>query len=132
LGSRWNVHIGSTGCPVTLAELESGTEPETCTNENRPVITLALGAFELEHLESESVQVVIDYAKLVDGVSVAQDEGGAPGCMSGPADPECEGVFANLGLSWGGNTASTQSVFTLEAAPQSMLESSPQSGPSAE
>jgi uncharacterized repeat protein (TIGR04052 family) len=131
-GSRWNAHIGSTGCPVTASELENGTEPETCTNENRPVITLALGAFELEHLESESVQVVIDYAKLVDGVSVAQDEGGAPGCMSGPADPECEGVFANLGLSWGGNTASTQSVFTLEAAPQSMLESSPQSGPSAE
>ena len=123
-GSRWNAHIGSTGCPVTASELENGTEPETCTNENRPVITLALGAFELEDLESESlesesVQVVIDYAKLVDRVSVAQDEGEKPGCMSGPTDPECEDVFANLGLSWGDNTASTQSVFTLEAVPQS-------------
>ncbi len=123
-GSRWNAHIGSTGCPVTASELENGTEPETCTNENRPVITLALGAFELEDLESESlesesVQVVIDYAKLVDRVSVAQDEGEKPGCMSGPTDPECEDVFANLGLSWGDNAASTQSVFTLEAVPQS-------------
>ncbi|WP_370248854.1 MbnP family copper-binding protein [Thalassolituus sp.] len=123
-GSRWNAHIGSTGCPVTASELESGTEPEACTNENRPVITLALGAFELEDLESESlesesVQVVIDYAELVDGVSVGQDEGGAPGCMSGPTDPECEVVFANLGLSWGDNAALTQSVFTLEAVPQS-------------
>ena len=118
-GSRWNAHIGSTGCPVTASELENGTEPETCTNENRPVITLELGAFELENLESGAVQVVIDYAELVDGVSVAQDEGGAPGCMSGPTDPECEDVFANLGLSWGDNAASTQSVFTLEAVPQS-------------
>jgi len=131
-GSRWNVHVGSTGCPVTASELENGTEPETCTNENRPVITLALGAFELEDLESGAVHVVIDYAKLVDGASVAQDEGGAPGCMSGPTDPECEGVFANVGLSWGGNTAPTQSVFMLEAASQTMSESSPESAFAAE
>ena len=107
-GNRWNMHLGSTGCPVTLSDLESGTEPETCDNPNRPEITLELGAIDVEQAE-----IVIDYAALVSGVSVAQDEGGAPGCMSGTTDPECEVVFANLGLAWGDNAATDQSVFTL-------------------
>ena len=107
-GNRWNMHLGSTGCPVTLSDLESGTEPETCDNPNRPEITLELGAIDVEQAE-----IVIDYAALVSGVSVAQDEGGAPGCMSGITDPECEVVFANLGLAWGDNAATDQSVFTL-------------------
>lgn len=107
-GNRWNVHLGSTGCPVSVSDLESGTEPETCDNPNRPEITLELGAIDVEQAE-----IVIDYAALVSGVSVAQDEGGAPGCMSGTTDPECETVFANLGLAWGDNAATDQSVFTL-------------------
>jgi len=107
-GNRWNMHLGSTGCPVTLSDLESGTEPETCDNPNRPEITLELGAIDVEQAE-----IVIDYAALVSGVSVAQDEGGAPGCMSGTTDPECEVVFANLGLAWGDNAATDQSVLTL-------------------
>jgi len=107
-GNRWNVHLGSTGCPVSVSDLESGTEPETCDNPNRPEITLELGAIDVEQAE-----IVIDYAALVSGVSVAQDAGGAPGCMSGSTDPECETVFANLGLAWGDNAATDQSVFTL-------------------
>ena len=111
-GNRWNMHLGSTGCPVSLSDLESGTEPETCENPNRPEITIELGAIDVEQAE-----IVIDYAALVSGVSVAQDEGGAPGCMSGTTDPECEAVFANLGLGLdlgtGENAESEQSVFSV-------------------
>ena len=107
-GNRWNMHLGSTGCPVSVSDLESGTEPETCENPNRPEITIELGAIDVEQAE-----IVIDYAALVSGVSVAQDEGGAPGCMSGTTDPECGVVFANLGLAWGENAESEQSVFSV-------------------
>ena len=111
-GNRWNMHLGSTGCPVSVSDLESGTEPETCENPNRPEITIELGAIDVEQAE-----IVIDYAALVSGVSVAQDEGGAPGCMSGTTDPECEAVFANLGLGLdlgtGENAESEQSVFSV-------------------
>ncbi|MDQ4426271.1 MbnP family copper-binding protein, partial [Thalassolituus sp.] len=111
-GNRWNMHLGSTGCPVSVSDLESGTEPETCENPNRPEITIELGAIDVEQAE-----IVIDYAALVSGVSVAQDEGGAPGCMSGTTDPECGVVFANLGLGLdlgaGENAESEQSVFSV-------------------
>ena len=115
-GNRWNMHLGSTGCPVSVSDLESGTEPETCENPNRPEITIELGAIDVEQAE-----IVIDYAALVSGVSVAQDEGGAPGCMSGTTDPECEAVFANLGLGLdlsldlgaGEISESEQSVFSV-------------------
>ncbi|MEE3190491.1 MAG: MbnP family protein, partial [Pseudomonadota bacterium] len=111
-GNRWNMHLGSTGCPVSVSDLESGTDPEPCENPNRPEITIELGAIDVEQAE-----IVIDYAALVSGVSVAQDEGGAPGCMSGTTDPECEAVFANLGLGLdlgtGENAESEQSVFSV-------------------
>ena len=68
-------------------------------------------------IDVEQAEIVIDYAALVSGASVAQDAGGAPGCMSGTTDPECEVVFANLGLGLdlgaGENAESEQSVFSV-------------------
>ena len=111
VGSRWNVHVGSTGCPVSASELESGDSPQPCAQPNRAEVTLALGT-----LDIGQIQIVIDYAALVSGASVAQDSGGASGCMSGTTDPECEAVFANLGLAWGENPATSQTVFRLREA----------------
>lgn len=94
---KWNVHLGSTGCEVSTSELAEGTDPETCANENRLQVTLPVGALELDNLA-----VQIDYAALVSGSNLGQDNGGAPGCMSGPTDPECDAVFERLALPWGG------------------------------
>ena len=97
--NRWNLHIGSTGCEVTPSELEQGAEPETCANENRARVTLPVGALDLENLA-----IQVDYAALVSGSNLGLDQGGAPGCMSFPGDPECEAVFERLALPWGGES----------------------------
>lgn len=99
--SRWNIHVGSTGCEVTPSELEQGAEPETCANENRLRVTLPVGALALENLA-----IQVDYAALVSGSNLGLDEGGAPGCMSFPGDPECDAVFERLALPWGGESNS--------------------------
>ncbi|MBU2953385.1 MbnP family copper-binding protein [Marinobacter sp. F3R08] len=97
--TRWNIHLGSTGCEVSASELEQGVEPETCADENRRTVTLPVGAFALEELA-----IQIDYAALVSGSNLGQDDGGAPGCMSGQTDPECDAIFERLALPWGGNS----------------------------
>lgn len=94
--ARWNVHLGSTGCPVVSSELEQGEEPEPCTADNRLEVTLPLGAVELEN-----AAIQIDYAALVSASNLGQDDGGAPGCMSFPGDPECDSIFEHLALPFG-------------------------------
>jgi hypothetical protein len=49
--------------------------------------------FDLDHN-----MVVVDYAALVAGSDMSKNVGGAPGCMSGPADPECAAIFSRLGV----------------------------------
>ena len=101
----WNLHIGSTGCAANAQNVV------TCSNANRPQITL-------ETFDYQTQTVQIDYAALVQGNDIRTDAGGAPGCMSGGTDPECNDVFTQLGLSLatGANDpALTQTVFS--AAP---------------
>ena len=105
---KWNMHIGSTGCSVGVSDLNSGTEPEICSAPNRPIITLAL-----ESNNFDEIAIQLDYAELVAMSSLAQDDGSAPGCMSGGTDPECEEIFDNLGLPWGANAAVDQSIFSI-------------------
>ncbi|QRF90592.1 metallo-mystery pair system four-Cys motif protein [Alcaligenes faecalis] len=90
-GSRsatWYVHLGSTGCtgnPVTGATV-------SCLRANRLPITLS--DFDPDHH-----QVVMDLASLLQQSRLSEDQGGAAGCMSSPADPECISIFERLGLS---------------------------------
>ena len=106
--TRWNLHLGSTGCSVTTPDLGAGTPPQPCTAANRVVITLPLAGREL----GDDAAIRIDYAALVSASNLVQDGGGAPGCMSGPTDPECENVFARLGLPWGENEAEENAAVT--------------------
>lgn len=108
---KWNIHVGSTGCPVGTSDLNNGTEPKSCLAANRPIITLPLKSNYLKNLTIE-----IDYAKLVSMNNLAKDSGFAPGCMSGAEDPECENIFEKFGLSWGDKKAIEQSVFSVIAA----------------
>lgn len=84
-GKTFYVHLGSTGCtgnPVT-------GETVSCARPGRM-------DFALPDFEDDKHQVVLDIAKLFAGSNVNEDRGGAPGCMSGMNDPECEAIFHAL------------------------------------
>lgn len=89
------VHLGASGCTGNPA---SG-ETVRCAADNR-------AAVRLKRFDPAKQKVAVDVAALVAGNDVTVNRGGAPGCMSGPTDPECAGVFAAFGLS-----GKTQTVF---------------------
>lgn len=98
-----NVHVGSTGCMA-------GTQPnsvESCSALNTISVTI-------DDFDPETQAVVFDVAALLAGSDLSVDLGGAPGCMSGPTDPECAPLFGKLGLPFGGVAAGTQTVFSAE------------------
>jgi len=85
--SAWNFHLGSTGCsgdPQTGATV-------SCSNLNRPAI-------ELDGFVLETGRVQLNYSALVASNNLTEDSGGAPGCMSGVTDAECNDMFTALGL----------------------------------
>lgn len=86
-GATWHLHLGSTGCVGDPAK----GEQVTCTRPNRIPVTFP--AF-----DSARQQVVLDLKSLFQDTDVGRDGGGALGCMSGPDDPDCPGVFRQLGL----------------------------------
>ncbi len=99
-----NLHLGSTGCTLDTATQSVGA----CSAGNRPAITL-------DGFDVATDTIVLDYAALVADVDLSMDMGGAPGCMSGQDDPECEAIFASLGLSLeSGNAQAGQTAFRLE------------------
>ncbi len=106
--TKWNVHIGSTGCAgdPTVAGNETA-----CTNANR--LSLKFDAF-----DAATQKVVFDVAELFKEADVTFDGGGAAGCMSGTTDPECAPIFKALGLSLvDGRTltgADAQTVFKVK------------------
>lgn len=81
----FNLHLGSTECQ------ESGGAVTSCAKPNRPTI-------ELTGFDPLTTPIIADYAAVVAGTNVSQDQGGAPGCMSGADDPECLSVFERLGI----------------------------------
>lgn len=103
-GDDFNVHLGSTDC---TGDATVG-ETVTCSRSNRPQIDFPTFSF------GQDV-IVIDYGVLVANAIDGVDDGGAPGCMSGVTDPECDPVFTALGLDLGtGRSTSAQTVFRLK------------------
>lgn len=84
--TAFNVHIGSLGC-----QADAGGKVTACAMPNRAEITLT-------GFDPLAEKVIIDYAALVAGTDLSKDTGGAPGCMSGPDDPECVTIFERLGI----------------------------------
>ncbi|PKM22109.1 MAG: metallo-mystery pair system four-Cys motif protein [Gammaproteobacteria bacterium HGW-Gammaproteobacteria-14] len=117
--TKWNIHLGSTGCAVTTADLVEGEDPLPCAAPNRVVITLPLGGRNL----GDNAAVKIDYAALVETSNLSLDNGLASGCMSGSENPECEEIFARLGLPWGENAAvenaaTDNGIFSVVSIPE--------------
>ena len=101
----WPIHIGSTGCDSTASVIPPATP---CANPN-------LTEVRLENIDLENDTIVADVNGLLDGVDVSQSlETAPPGCMSGPEDPDCSALFANLNLA---PNVNTQTFFRV--APQS-------------
>lgn len=102
----FNMHLGSVGCEKSG---DGAGDPVTsCERPNRPSVVF-------EDFDIATDTVTVDYAALVAGIDLSTDGGGAPGCMSGPTDPECAGVFEHLGVSLEtGAPAAGQTVFGIE------------------
>jgi uncharacterized repeat protein (TIGR04052 family) len=99
----WRMHLGSTGCQGD--PMDGGVT--SCTNGNR--VEVELGAF-----DASANIVVADYAALVEGAVLDQDQESDFGCMSKPADTDCGPLFENLGLPFGDSGAGTQQFFSAE------------------
>ena len=103
----WLVHLGSTGCSPSDTPT---TVPVSCTHRN--AVSVDLPAF-----SSRRDVVELDVAALLAQSDVDANTADTPlGCMSGPADPECRGMFAQLGLAIGDTPAGAQKVFHVRPA----------------
>jgi uncharacterized repeat protein (TIGR04052 family) len=97
------LHLGSTGC---TADAEGAVT--SCTHPNRPEV-------ELDGADPYgSTPIVFDVAALYQGVDLDKNGGGPPGCMAGADDPDCAGVFANLGLPFSESPGGDGRAFRLE------------------
>jgi uncharacterized repeat protein (TIGR04052 family) len=103
----WLLHLGSTGCTPTGSP---STVPVSCTHRN--VVTVDLPRFSPA---SDLVEMDIAALFATSNVDVNTDKT-ALGCMSGPSDPECAGLFRQLGLAIGDAPSGPQQVFRVKAA----------------
>lgn len=105
-GTRgFNLHLGSIGCAM---DMTTGSVRE-CERPNRPVVTLP-------DFDPATDVINLDVAALYADVDLSAEQGGAPGCMSAPDDPECRPVFEAFGLSVDDASVSdTQRVFSAAA-----------------
>jgi hypothetical protein len=104
VGNGFNIHIGATGCPGG-----SPTAPPSgpCANPNISEVTL-MG------FTPGQDTIVADVGSVLADVDVTTNTGGtAPGCLSAETDPECETIFANLGLPFAPNPAGAQSFLSV-------------------
>ncbi len=83
----WTVHLGSTGCAGNPAD----DTDLVCSSSNRVHI-------KLDKFNPKTDKVIFDIGALFAKSHVTKDDGGASGCMSSPLDPECAGIFEQLGL----------------------------------
>jgi uncharacterized repeat protein (TIGR04052 family) len=98
------IHLGSTGCQVQ----PPAQQPTNCTNPNRASITFST-------FNSVQNTIIGDLAQLVANTNLSQNQAKtAPGCMSEPEDQDCLGIMTRLGLSFGGNPATTQTFFQVQ------------------
>lgn len=99
----WRMHLGSTMC---MGDAMAGGVT-SCGNGNRVEVELAV-------FDPSTNIVVADYAGLVEGADLDNNQAGDEGCMSKPDDTDCGPLFENLGLPFGGADAGTQQFFSAE------------------
>ncbi len=119
--STFNLHLGSAGCVAktdaagVATKDAAGNPVYTCGNPN-------VVAFTLPRFDAATQAVALDVGQLFKANDLSRDEGGAVGCMAGPTDPECVGVFQALQVGFGSGSdgrpiqgGAAQSVFRAVA-----------------
>ncbi|MBR7783614.1 MbnP family copper-binding protein [Undibacterium luofuense] len=104
--ASWYTHLGATGC---TSDATTGTY--ACTNANRMLVRL-------NSFNPDTQKITLDLNAMYNNVDLTSDTAGAPGCMSGKTDTECQGVFSNLKIDLNSGapaTAGIQSVFIARA-----------------
>lgn len=87
------VHLGSTGCSNGGTSNPNSPPSQECVNPNRPRICLPYAPI------AQGQPIVADIAPMISEVDVTQNTAQtAPGCMSGPGDPECTSIVPKFGL----------------------------------
>lgn len=108
--SRWNVHLGSSGCTSDGPTL---APDEPCARPNRPTITL-------EGADPLTTPIQADLLALVTDADVtANTPESPPGCMTNPLEPDdCTPEFDALGLDFESGVCvdgcSGQTVFSFQ------------------
>jgi len=98
----FTVHLGSTGCMPNTTKI---TIPTQCSAPNRPEIRI-------DAFNPDKDVVIADLAALLKDTNVDINQPKtSEGCMSGPDDSDCAGIFANLGLPFAGKPGGTQTFF---------------------
>lgn len=102
--ARFFLHLGSTGCVADT----NGAVTE-CDRSN--IAEVVLTGF-----DPLTATVLVDFAAVVAASDLSTDGGGAPGCMSGPDDPECDAIFERLGIDIADGTLhpEAQELFRVE------------------
>jgi len=99
------IHLGSTACQVEGNAMRPTT---SCGNPNTSTVTF-------ENFDPSGDVIVADLAALVaDSNLMTNEPDTALGCMSGPDDEDCLGIFHNLGLSHGGQNPPEQTFFRVK------------------
>ncbi|MFM8411772.1 MAG: MbnH family di-heme enzyme, partial [Alphaproteobacteria bacterium] len=103
-GAGYSVHVGSTRCQGDGRGNVSG-----CDYPNRAEIAL-------DGFDPARDAVVLDAGVLLSKSDLSTNAPGtSAGCQGSPTDPDCEGPFELLGLSFGGVAAPAQAVFRVGA-----------------
>ncbi len=98
----FTVHLGSTGCMPNDTKI---TVPTQCSAPNRPEIRF-------DAFNPDRDIVIADLAALLKDTNVDINQPKtSEGCMSGPDDSDCAGIFANLGLPFAGKAGKPQTFF---------------------
>ena len=92
------VHLGSTGCTPSTTKT---TIPTSCSQPNRVEV-------EIDDFDVERNVVVADLAQLLSDTNVDEAKSG---CMSDPADPDCQHILPAFGLPFGEKPAPVQRFF---------------------
>jgi uncharacterized repeat protein (TIGR04052 family) len=103
----WLLHLGSTACSPTGSP---STVPVSCANRN--VVTVDLPGYSAARDIVEFDFLALFAASNVD----TNTDKTALGCMSGGSDPECHGLFGQLGLAIADKAAGPQQVFRVKPA----------------
>ncbi|WP_230469868.1 MbnP family copper-binding protein [Lujinxingia vulgaris] len=104
LDTGWQFHLGSTGC-----EPAEGGGATSCTNANRARI-------ELSEVNVDADTLVFDLAELVADANLNERQEGTPsGCMSGPADSDCQPIFSALNLTHSEQSPTPRQVVRVQA-----------------